>query len=265
MKRIIEHTADGSATLYVPELDEHYHSVKGAFTESQHIFIDMGLKACADPNPHILEVGFGTGLNALLTLLEAERSDRTVHYTGLELYPLPWETVSRLGYVSFLSDGHFMNDARLSNGEQPAMNGKQVAQWFEALHAAPWEEETKITPHFTLHKVQTDFTNDEGLTTNGEHPDLNAQPLPHSSSALHRYSLVYFDAFAPEKQPEMWTQELFDRLHVSMKEGGVLTTYCAKGAVRRMLQAAGFVVERLPGPPGGKREILRGSLVPSGG
>lgn len=264
MERVIEHTADGSATLYVPELDEHYHSVKGAFTESQHIFIDMGLKACADPNPHLLEVGFGTGLNALLTLLEAERSGRTVHYTGLELYPLPWETVGRLGYVSFLSDGHFATDARVSSDEPTAVNGKQVAQWFEALHAAPWEEEVEITPHFTLHKVQTDFTNAAPSTINGASPGFAAQPVHPSPFTTHRYSLVYFDAFAPEKQPEMWTQELFDRLHVSMKEGGVLTTYCAKGAVRRMLQAAGFVVERLPGPPGGKREILRGKASPPG-
>lgn len=262
MKRVIEHTADGSATLYVPELDEHYHSVKGAFTESQHIFIDMGLKACADPNPHLLEVGFGTGLNALLTLIEAERSGRTVHYTGLELYPLPWETVSRLGYVSFLSDGHFVNDVRASSDEPTAVNGKQVAQWFEALHAAPWEEEVEITPRFTLHKVQTDFTSAAPSTLNGASPGFTAQPVHPSPFTTHHYSLVYFDAFAPEKQPEMWTQELFDRLHVSMKEGGVLTTYCAKGAVRRMLQEAGFVVERLPGPPGGKREILRGKASP---
>lgn len=279
MERIIEHTADGSATLYVPALDEHYHSVKGAFTESQHIFIDMGLKACTDPAPHILEVGFGTGLNALLTLLEAERSGRTIHYTGLELYPLPWETVSQLGYVSFL------------NGERLAVSGEQVARWFEALHTAPWEEEVEITPHFTLRKMQTDFTNDERLTVNGEQltgsgkserltvnderltvssepTSSTAQPVHHSpftvhrSKDVHRYSLVYFDAFAPDKQPEMWTQELFDRVYVSMKEGGLLTTYCAKGAVRRMLQEAGFVVERLPGPPGGKREILRGKASP---
>ena len=100
MERIIEYTADGSATLFVPELDEHYHSVKGALTESSHIFIDMGLKTSAAPSPRILEIGFGTGLNALLTLIEAEKSGRQVHYTGIELYPLPWETVERLGYTN---------------------------------------------------------------------------------------------------------------------------------------------------------------------
>lgn len=263
MERIIEHTADGSATLYVPELNEHYHSVKGAFTESQHIFIDMGLKACADPRPHILEVGFGTGLNALLTLLEAEKSGRNIHYTGLELYPLPWETVKQLGYVSYLDSERLLNGEQLWNGERRTVSGEQMAHWFEALHTAPWEEEVEITPRFTLHKVQGDFANVAPSAINEAQPDFMAQPIHHSPFTVRRYSLVYFDAFAPDKQPEMWTQELFERLHVSMNEGGVLTTYCAKGAVRRMLQAAGFVVERLPGPPGGKREILRAASPPN--
>lgn len=320
MKRIIEPTADGSATLYVPELDEHYHSVKGAFTESQHIFIDMGLKACPVAHPHILEVGFGTGLNALLSLLEAERSGRSLHYTALELYPLPWETVRQMGYERderLTGNGERLmvkgeqgelstvKGERLTvNDERLTMNDEQVARWFESLHTAPWEEEVQITPRFTLLKIHTDFTNDERLAVNGERltmsderMDSHALPIHHSPFTvdrssftvdrspftahrspftahhsplpahrspliIHRYSLVYFDAFAPEKQPEMWTQELFHRLHVSMEEGGLLTTYCAKGAVRRMLQAAGFVVERLPGPPGGKREILRATACP---
>lgn len=231
MDRIIEQTADGSTTLYVPQLDEHYHSVKGALTESLHIFIDMGLKASAAPAPRILEIGFGTGLNALLTLIEAERSGKEVHYTGIELYPLPWETIEQLHYADFV-------------------NGEQAAQWFKALHTAPWEEDVAITPRFILHKVQADFTN------------ASPQTINDSSSIARPYSLIYFDAFAPEKQPEMWTQELFNRLYVLMEQGGILTTYCAKGIVRRMLQSAGFTVERLPGPPGGKREILRGTASP---
>lgn len=212
MKRIIEQTADGSATLFVPELDEHYHSVKGARTESQHIFIEMGLNACQAAAPRILEIGFGTGLNALLTLEAAEARQRTVHYTGIELYPLPWETVEALKY--------------------------SIHPLFKVLHTIPWEEDAIITPRFTLRKVQADV--------NGWQPAASA-----------RWDLVYFDAFAPEKQPEMWSQELFDRLYVLMNPKGILTTYCAKGIVRRMLQTAGFTVERLPGPPGGKREILR--------
>lgn len=218
MKRIIERTEDGSATLFVPELDEHYHSVKGARTESQHIFIDMGLKASAAPQPHVLEIGFGTGLNALLTLEAAEQDARSVHYTGIELYPLAWEEVDALGY---------------SNNPL-----------FKQLHTAPWEEDVKISPHFTLRKIK----GDANTVINEELRVVNSSFSP---------SVAYFDAFAPEKQPEMWNEQLFRSLYVYMNTGGILTTYCAKGVIRRMLQAVGFRVERLPGPPGGKREILR--------
>lgn len=218
----MQHTDDGSATLYVPQIDEHYHSVKGARTESQHIFVEMGLRASAAARPHVLEVGFGTGLNALLTLEEAERQQRPVCYTALELYPLDWSEVEALGY-----------------SDNPL---------FRTLHQAPWGEEVAVTPHFTLCKLQADLT---------RLPDPDARP-----SALRNRSIdvVYFDAFAPEKQPEMWSEEIFRALHSLMAEGGVLTTYCAKGVVRRMLQSIGFRVERLPGPPGGKREILRGNV-----
>ena len=215
MQRIIEQTEDGSATLYVPELNEHYHSVKGARTESQHIFIDMGLKASAAPCPHILEAGFGTGLNALLTLQEAERSGRPVRYTGIELYPLAWTEVEAL---------HYSDDPRL-----------------RLLHEAPWEEEVSLTPTFRLLKLRRDLTS---WQADDERPPL-------------RCDVVYFDAFAPEKQPALWTPAVFRNLYRCLTSGGILTTYCAKGAVRRLMQDIGFRMERLPGPPGGKREILR--------
>lgn len=246
MERIIEKTEDGSATLFVPELNEHYHSTKGARTESQHIFIDMGLKASAAISPRVLEIGLGTGLNAWLTLEEAEKSGRNVHYTGLELYPLEWQTVEQLNYIS--------NDEQLTvNGElQPAI------ELFKQLHTSPWEEEVRLTPHFTLQKVETDVN--KWKTENGEwrmaNTDNGAAHSQHSTLNTP-FNLVYFDAFAPEKQPKMWSQELFNRLYVLLAKDGILTTYCAKGIVRRMLQTAGFIVERLPGPPGGKREILR--------
>lgn len=220
MKRIIEHTEDGSATLFVPELNEHYHSVKGARTESQHIFIDMGLKASAAPQPRVLEIGFGTGLNALLTLETAEKEKRHVHYTGLELYPLTWEEVNALGY-----------------SDNPL---------FERLHTAPWEEDVEISPYFTLRKIKGDANT--VINSSLCHPSFSP-------------SVVYFDAFAPEKQPEMWNEQLFRSLYVTMNTSGILTTYCAKGAIRRLLQTVGFRVERLPGPPGGKREILRATKV----
>ena len=212
----LEQTADGSYTLYVPELDEHYHSVKGALTESQHIFIDMGLKHSTVQAPRILEIGLGTGLNCILSLMAAEDIQKKVHYTGIERYPLTMETVTKLDYPSLIGEG-------------------RASDYF-AIHETPWGEDAELSPWFTLHKIEGDFTHyvfEKG------------------------YDIIYFDAFAPEKQPEMWEQSLCDNLYQVLNEGGILTTYCAKGVVRRMLQAAGFIVERLPGPPGGKREILR--------
>lgn len=215
MHRIIEHTEDGSATLFVPELNEHYHSVKGARTESQHIFIEMGLQASTASAPRILEVGFGTGLNALLTLQEAEHSLRNVHYTGIELYPLTWSEVAAL---------HYTDDPRL-----------------QLLHETIWEKEVQLSPHFTLLKLQR---------------DLAIWKAENETPPFH-CDIIYFDAFAPEKQPALWTREIFENLYRCLAPGGLLTTYCAKGIIRRMMQDIGFRMERLPGPPGGKREILR--------
>ena len=236
MERIIERTEDGSATLFVPELNEHYHSVKGARTESQHIFIDMGLEASAAIRPRVLEIGFGTGLNALLTLESAGQEKRAVHYTGIELYPLSWEEVDVLNY-----------------SDHPL---------FKELHTAPWDTDVNITPYFTLHKIQGDVNkviSGERLGISDKspinHSSLIANPL--SLTPNPYFDLVYFDAFAPEKQPEMWSEELFRNIYACMNANGILTTYCAKGVIRRLLQAVGFTVERLPGPPGGKREILR--------
>lgn len=212
----IEQTADGSQTLFVPELNEHYHSVKGALTESEHIFIQMGLKHSSVEAPHVLEIGFGTGLNAFLTLLTADTDQRNIHYTTLERYPVTPALIEQLTY--------------------PELICPERKDDFQALHQAAWNTDVQLTPYFTLHKVETDFT---------------------SYTFPATYDVIYFDAFAPEKQPEMWTQFLFDTLCQQLNPQGILTTYCAKGAVRRMLQAAGFTVERLPGPPGGKREILR--------
>lgn len=212
----LETTADGSNTLFVPELDEHYHSIKGALTESEHIFIKMGLNHSLVKSPHVLEIGFGTGLNAFLTLLEAEKQQRTVHFTSIEQFPLEASIIHKLTY--------------------PETIAPKESEKFYALHTAPWNQDVEISSYFTLHKIKGDFTR---------------------FSFQSHYDIVYFDAFAPEKQPEMWSLSLFEKLYQQMNAGGILTTYCAKGTVRRMLQAAGFTVERLPGPPKGKREILR--------
>ena len=212
----LEKTDDGSYTLYVPHLDEHYHSVKGALTESRHIFIDMGLRHSNVTEPRILEIGLGTGLNCFLTFLAAEETGKKIHYTGIERYPLNEETLRKLDYPTIINQGHETD--------------------YYAIHQAPWGRDVELSPKFTLHKIEGDFTS-----------------YPFDG----KYDIIYFDAFAPEKQPEMWEQSLFDMLYNVLNEGGILTTYCAKGVVRRMLQSAGFTVERLPGPPRGKREILR--------
>ena len=212
----LQTTADGSTTLYRPDMDEHYHSVKGALTESQHIFIDCGLRHLAKDSLRVLEIGFGSGLNALLSALQ---SDIRQHYHTLELYPLSKEIIDSTDY-------------------HKAVDNPQAPTLFAAIHAAEWNKAVRITPSFTLEKAECDYTDPATLFPQG-------------------IDVVYFDAFAPEKQPEMWAEEPLRRIFDAMNPGGVLTTYCAKGEIRRRLQSIGFVVERLAGPPGGKREILR--------
>jgi len=212
-------TEDGSHTLFVPAIDECYHSTHGAVQESRHIFIEAGLKQCIKPDIRVLEIGFGTGLNAFLTLIEAERSLKQIHYTSLELYPVEVEKALQLNYPEELA-----SDKRAL---------------FELLHTAPWNTEIQISPFFTLEKIETDFTRFD---------------------FTGMYDIIYFDAFSPEKQPEMWSQQQFETLYAHCNPGAILTTYCAKGVVRRAMQAAGFTVERLQGPPG-KRQILRSTKV----
>ncbi|SFS98503.1 tRNA U34 5-methylaminomethyl-2-thiouridine-forming methyltransferase MnmC [Porphyromonadaceae bacterium NLAE-zl-C104] len=218
MQHILETTEDGSHTLYVPELDEHYHSTHGAIQESLHVYLEAGLHHCDKSEINLLEIGFGTGLNAFLTLLDTEKSGKTVKYTTLERYPVSITEAEMFNYSKLLD---------------PLQEEK-----FIQLHSSPWEEWVEITPDFHLKKLQMDI---KGLD--------KFQPGT-------AFDVIYYDAFAPEKQPHMWTQEIFNRLYSLSNPGAVLTTYCAKGAVRRILQSAGYQVERLPGPPG-KREILQ--------
>jgi len=219
MQTELKLTEDGSHTLFVQEIDECYHSTHGAIQESRHIFIEAGLKQCPKKEIRILEIGFGTGLNAFLTLLEAEGSEKQIHYTTLELYPVEIETALLLNYPEELAPGR--------------------RHEFEKMHTAGWNVEMPVTPFFTLNKIEADFT---GFVFKD------------------KFDVVYFDAFSPEKQPEMWSETLFEKIYLHCNSGAVLTTYCAKGNVRRAMQAAGFAVERLPGPPG-KREMLRGRKV----
>jgi tRNA U34 5-methylaminomethyl-2-thiouridine-forming methyltransferase MnmC len=212
-------TGDGSDTLYVPFLDEHYHSVHGAIGESEHIFIRAGFHPFIGNDAlTLLEVGFGTGLNVLLTALAADASQCFIRYYTLEKFPLSAEILRRINY--------------------PALLGSRAADLFRAIHESAWGMPLRISPMMELVKVREDF-------------------VTASLSEIPFCNLVYYDAFSPEKQPEMWNQMLFRKLFDRMEEGGIFVTYCAKGSVRRSLQWAGFRVERLPGPPG-KREILRG-------
>jgi tRNA U34 5-methylaminomethyl-2-thiouridine-forming methyltransferase MnmC len=212
-KREVITTEDGSSTIFLPELNENYHSIHGAIQESMHVFIDAGLKQINADKIKIFEVGFGTGLNCWLTYKNAVW--RNILYHAIERFPIGVDLVQKLNYsqVPESDDGSF----------------------FGQVHELPWEMESKVRQGFTLHKFKGDL--------------ISFQPK-------HTYNLIYFDAFAPEVQPELWIAEIFQKMFDMLDPGGILVTYCAKGEVRRTMQACGFVTERLPGPPG-KREMLR--------
>ena len=221
----LRRTADGSATLFVPALDEHYHSRHGARQESAHVFIRAGLlprlavglgQPCRRPL-HLLEVGLGTGLNALLTLPAARAAGAAVTYDALETLPLP------PGVVAALAPDWEAESA-------------EAGRWFRELHAAPWGPAHPLAPGFFLTKLP--------------------QPLQAAQLPAAYYDLIYFDAFAPEKQPELWTEAIFRQLYAAAAPGAVLVSYCAQGQFRRNLRAAGWGTEKLPGPPG-KREMTR--------
>jgi len=224
MKREIITTADGSKTIHIPEWNEQYHSKHGAIQEARHVFLEMALQYYVDHNNknsktiHILEMGFGTGLNALLTFFKAQSLDVRISYTGAEAFPVSPKEVNAMKYADQLSH----SDSQII---------------YNALHGAPWEKTIAISDDFTLTKQKQNFE---------------------EIAAVDTYDIVYFDAFGPRVQPELWTEAIFTKMYEALKSGGVLTTYCAQGAARRAMQAAGFTVERLPGPPG-KREMLRAS------
>lgn len=214
-------TGDGSDTVYISDPGEHYHSVFGAVQESMHIFIEAGLRQCRDASLNVFEVGFGTGLNAFLTEMEVSRTRQFTRYITTEKYPLPSEIWSRLNYPGFIQG----SDADL----------------FRKIQQAPWNEEVRITDYFSLLKLTSDL-------------------LLFDYSGTPFFDLVYFDAFSPEKQPELWNTSVFRQLADHCNEGAKIVTYCAKGAVRRSLRDAGFIPERIAGPPG-KREMLRGTRI----
>ncbi|MDK2842656.1 MAG: hypothetical protein PWQ17_2162 [Anaerophaga sp.] len=211
---ILKTSEDGSSTLYRPDIEEHYHSIHGAIQESMHVFINAGLMHHPAKHLNILEVGFGTGLNALLTLINIK--DHKIYYHAVEKYPLPGELVSKINHPQHIQNVH-------------------AKTYFDQLHKAPWNSIVEITPEFSLYKEETDLTS--------FHPDT-------------KFDLVYFDAFSPDKQPELWEPEIFNTISAGMNAGAILTTYSVKGSVKRAMQKAGLIIEKIPGPPG-KREMLR--------
>ncbi len=218
MKRELLKTADGSTTIHLPEINEQYHSKHGAIQESKHVFIKKGLDKVSEleKNISILEIGFGTGLNALLTYFEAKTNALVINYTTVEAFPVVDSEWKALNYGALV-------------------DGKKGQEVFYNLHEVPWEEKNKISDFFDITKQEKKF---ENIT------DSN------------KYDLVYFDAFGARVQPELWTETIFEIMYQAMKTNGVLVTYSAKGSARRAMQAVGFTVERLEGPPG-KREMLR--------
>ena len=217
-KEILEivQTKEGIHTLINNRLNEHYHSMHGSLQESMHVFIKNGLCALNKNLSHIsiLEMGFGTGLNAILTYRENQVLRKQIHYTTVEAFPLPHSVTGKLNYFEYF--------------------GKPLQPIFEKLHASKWFENIPIG-NFTLHKVQADML------------ELQLD---------NAYDLVYYDAFSPVHQPELWTFEVLHKIYHACKKNAVLVTYCAKGDVKRTLKAVGFEVEALPGPKG-KREMIR--------
>lgn len=211
-------TSDGSHSLLNVELNETYHSIHGAIQESTHVFIKMGLEYAQEKNFNkpisIFELGFGTGLNALLTLNYSLQHKTKIVYTSIDESPLPAEIWSQLNYP-------------------PLINLKQE---FETIHRSTWGTSEPITPDFCLLKLHTTFQQLE---------------VPYRG-----YDLIYYDAFAPSKQPELWSFSILEKISQGLKPGGVMVTYCAKGQLKRDLTTLGLIVETLSGPPG-KKEMVR--------
>lgn len=214
-------TSDGSHSLRNTELNETYHSIHGAVQESVHVFITNGLMFFENqyhsPEIRILEVGFGTGLNALLTLKHALGSKLRFHYTSWEADPIAEETIQQLNYPEFLD---FAGATSL----------------FQKLHAASWSQEDALLDNFVLKK--------------------QLGKLQEAALGDEKFDLIYFDAFGPAKQPELWEAGLLKKVELSMRPGGVFVTYCAKGQLKRDLRSFGLRVETVPGPPG-KKEMVR--------
>lgn len=210
MKREILTTNDGSTTIHLPEWDESYHSKHGAIQEAYHVFIKSGLSLFEGKSVSILEIGFGTGLNAFITYLESQKVNQTIDYVGVEAYPVFVEEALQMNYVSELN----------------ASNEKDV---FDKMHQISWEEKHTISNNFSLTKRKQFF---QDIT------DENA------------FDLIYFDAFGYRVQPELWSLEIFQKMYAALKPNGVLVTYACRSSIKNAMLECGFKVEKLPGAPG---------------
>lgn len=219
LEREIRNTNDGSKTLFISNLNESYHSHHGALQEAQHVFIENGLKLVNNCEINILELGFGTGLNVLVTINEFLKTDKNhvINYFALEKYPINDSEVANLGYDEIFDDADLKNH-------------------YHKIHETSWENTSEILPNFNLKKIQCDFFDLE---------NMELQPI----------NLVYFDCFGARVQPNLWEKPLFEMVSNKMEKQGLLTTYSAKGSVRRILKELDFEVMKKPGPPG-KREMI---------
>lgn len=210
MEREIIKTLDGSTTIHLKEWDECYHSKHGAIQEAKHVFIKNGLSLFENNPVSILEIGFGTGLNAFITFLESIEKNQKIDYVGVEAYPVNAEEVLAMNYVEELKALKFHNI-------------------FEKMHKCEWNIKIDICDQFSLTKRQQFFDQIDDFET---------------------FDLIYFDAFGYRVQPELWSTEIFQKMYNSLKPNGVLVTYAARGVVKRSMIAVGFTVEKLAGPPG---------------
>lgn len=210
MKQTLFITNDGSTSIRLEELDETYHSKHGAIQEAYHVFIKNGLSLFQGKSVSVLEIGFGTGLNALITLKEAPSFQQTIEYVGVEAYPILSEMAMQMNYVEQLQQ----ENLKLS---------------FELMHHSDWEKRVDITPNFHLTKEKKLF-----------------QEINHED----QFDLIYFDAFGFRVQPELWSFEVFQKMYKSMKKDGILVTYACRTSIKNAMKECGFTVEKLPGAPG---------------
>jgi len=211
IKKEILITQDGSVTIHMPELNESYHSKHGAIQESYHVFIQNGLDLITDKKEvSILEIGFGTGLNAFITLLEAQKRNLKTNYTGIEAYPIDTSICEKLNYPELLNSIDKQED-------------------FLNLHQAEWQKSTRISEVFTLEKYQMKFE------------DIIFE---------NRFDLIYFDAFGYRVQPELWSEAIFSSMYNALKPRGILTTYACRSVISNNLKSAGFNIKKVPGPIG---------------